>query len=145
MPGSVGSNNSVRTPGAPVGFDGRVQNGVDQRVPWCEEFGAAGVVRVDAVGFECGAFVAGGDRDRRSGALARADGGWHVGDLVAALFAAAHAAAEAFEGVAEEQFDVVGLEPSSRASSIWRRIMFSWCGSVTPGRVRVPAAGLQCP
>ena len=43
-------------------------------------------------------------------ALPGADGGRHVGDLVAALLASADPSAESFEGVAEEQLDVVGLQ-----------------------------------
>ena len=70
--------------------------------------------------------------DRRSGALARADGGWHVGDLSGPVRGGS-CDAEALKASREEQFDV-GLEPSARASSIWRRIMFSWCRvSDSPG------------
>ena len=113
-PGSVGQTAASRIPArASVGLDGGVQDGVDERVSWCEELGAAGVVGVDAVGLECRAFVASRDWDGRPGALARADCGGHVGDLVAALFSTAHASAQALEGIAEEQFDVVGLKPAS--------------------------------
>jgi hypothetical protein len=57
------------------------------------------------------AFVAGLDGSAGADeAVAAADGGWYVGEFVAAGFAFAGGAAEAFEGLEEEGFDVVGLE-----------------------------------
>ena len=43
----------------PVGLDGGVQDGVDERVSWC--------VGADAVGLECRAFAASRDWDGRPG------------------------------------------------------------------------------
>ena len=88
--------------------DGLVGDGVVQRVAGGEQLGAGAGVVEHMLDVECDALVAAGDRASPDRAQLRRD----VGDLEAALLAAADLAAQARERRPERALDVVGLQAS---------------------------------
>ena len=93
-------------------LDGRLDDGVQQRMARSDEGGRREAAGPDAVEFEGDALVVVGDGRPPVQAAGRvADSFGDAGDLVPAPLAAADASAQTFEGGDEERGDIARLEP----------------------------------